>query len=122
MTESIPSNFLCLRQSQIIVHNTMPSKKASYNWLGWRGRFTGPLAGNSIPIGYKLVKMAHTENNLYNAAEDWAEPDVDEAAKALVGLYEDRDKGIRIGAVARDAIFHQYSIANFRQSVLEFLS
>ena len=79
-------------------------------------------ASNAIPIGYKLVKMAHTENNLYNAAEDWAEPDVDEAAKALVDLCEHRDKGIRIGAVAREAIFHQYSIANFRQSVLEFLS
>ena len=79
-------------------------------------------AGNAIPIGYSLVKLQKTENNLYNAAEDWAEPDVDEAAKALVNLYVDRDKGSRIGAVARESIFRQYSIDNFRKSVLEYLS
>ena len=79
-------------------------------------------AGNSIPVGYRLVKMQKTENNLYNAAGDWAEPNVEEAAKALAGLYEDRDKGIRIGAVARESIFRQYSIDNFRKSVLEYLS
>ena len=79
-------------------------------------------AGNSIPIGYRLVKMQKTENNLYNAAEDWAEPAVEEAAKALTCLYEDRDKGTKIGAVARESIFRQYSIDNFRKSVLEYLS
>ena len=79
-------------------------------------------AGNSIPIGYRLVKMQKTENSLYNAAENWAEPNVDEAADALVDLYGDRDKRIRIGAVARESIFNQYSISNFRKSVLEYLS
>ena len=79
-------------------------------------------AGNSIPIGYRLVKMQKTENNLYNAAEDWAEPAVEEAAKALTCLYEDRDKGTKIGAVARESIVRQYSIDNFRKSVLEYLS
>ena len=79
-------------------------------------------AGNSIPVGYRLVKMQNIENNLYNAAEDWAEPDVGEAAKALAGLYEDRDKGSRIGAVAKESIFRQYSIDNFKKSVLEYLS
>ena len=78
--------------------------------------------GNSIPIGYRLVKMQKTENNLYNAAEDWAEPDVGEAAKVLAGLYEDLEKGSRIGAVAKESIFRQYSIDNFKKSVLEYLS
>lgn len=79
-------------------------------------------ADNSILIGYRLVKMQKTENNLYNAAEDWAEPDIEEAAKALACLYEDRERGARIGAAARESIFRQYSIDSFRQSVLEYLS
>ena len=78
--------------------------------------------GNSIPVGYRIVRMQNTDNNLYNAAENWAEPNVDEAADALVDLYGDRDKRIRIGAVARESIFNQYSISNFRKSVLEYLS
>ena len=77
---------------------------------------------NSILIGYKMVRMQKTDNNLYNAAEYWAEPDVEEAAKVLAGLYEDRDNGSRIGAVARESIFRQYTLDNFRQSVLEYLS
>ena len=79
-------------------------------------------AGNSIPVGYRIVRMHKTENNLYNAAEDWADPNIDEAAKALTGLYENRDEGTRIGAVARESIFHQYSTNNFKQSVLDYLS
>lgn len=79
-------------------------------------------AGNSIPVGYRIVRMQNTDNNLYNAAENWAEPNVEEAADALVDLYGDRDKRIRIGAVARGSIFNQYSISNFRKSVLEYLS
>ena len=79
-------------------------------------------AVNSIPVGYKIVKMGASDNKLYSAAEEWAEPDVDEAAQSLSRLYADPKLRSTLGASARESILRQYSISNFRKSVLSYLA
>ena len=79
-------------------------------------------ASNSIPVGYKIVKMGASDNKLYSAAERWAEPNVDEAAQALSRLYADPKLRSALGAAAKESILAQYSVANFRKSVLSYLS
>lgn len=79
-------------------------------------------ASNAIPVGYKIVKMGVTDNKLYSAAEKWAEPDVDEAAQSLSRLYTDPKLRSALGTAARESILSQYSVANFRESVLVYLS
>ena len=79
-------------------------------------------ASNAIPVGYKIVKMGVTDNKLYSAAEKWAEPDVDEAAQSLSRLYTDSKLRSALGTAARESILAQYSVANFRESVLAYLS
>ena len=79
-------------------------------------------ASNSIPVGYKIVKMGASDNKLYSAAEKWAEPDVDEAAQALSRLYNDPKLRSALGAAAKESILAQYSVANFKRSVLAFLA
>lgn len=78
-------------------------------------------ASNSIPIGYDMI-TAKSDNKLYFAAEKWAEPSIDKAADALLRLYADRNLGERLGGAARESILRQYSIDNFRKSVVEYLS
>lgn len=79
-------------------------------------------ASNSIPVGYKIVKMGASDNKLYSAAERWAEPNVDEAAQALSRLCADPKLRSALGAAAKESILAQYSVANFRKSVLSYLS
>lgn len=79
-------------------------------------------ASNSIPVGYAIVKMGASDNKLYSAAEKWAEPDVDEAAQALSRLYADPKLRAALGTAARESILAQYSVSNFRESVLSYLS
>ena len=79
-------------------------------------------ASNSIPVGYKIVKMGASDNKLYSAAKRWAEPNVDEAAQALSRLYADPKLRSALGAAAKESILSQYSVANFRESVLVYLS
>ena len=48
--------------------------------------------------------------------------DVDEAAQALSRLYNDPKLRSALGAAAKESILAQYSVANFRKSVLSYLS
>ncbi len=76
---------------------------------------------NSIPIGFKLVPFEASDNKLYNAADKWAAPDIDEAARALLRLYGDANLRMKLGAKAREFIMQRYSISKFRESVTAFL-
>ena len=76
---------------------------------------------NSVPVGYKIVRMAQSDNKLYSAAEEWAEPNVDEASAALLELYDNREKRLTLGAAAKVSILNQYSIGNFKKSVMQYM-
>lgn len=77
---------------------------------------------NSIPVGYEIVKMPPSDNELYSAAEKWAEPNIKEGAEALLKLYKDPEMRTRLGAAAKESILHQFSIERFKTSVEEYLS
>ena len=78
-------------------------------------------ASNSILVDYDMI-TAKSNNKLYTAAEKWAEPRVDKAADALLRLYADRNLRERLGVAARESILRQYSIDNFKKSIVEYLS
>ena len=79
-------------------------------------------ASNAICIGYSMVSMRPSDTKLYVAAEKWAEPNIEEAAAELARLYNDQDLREKLGAAAKKSILEQYSLSNFRKSVLEYLS
>lgn len=78
---------------------------------------------NSIPIPYSIVKVppAMHDHPCYHAVTEWAEPDIEAAARALKKLYSDNSLRQRIGNSARSFIEEHFSIENFRQSVENFL-
>jgi glycosyltransferase involved in cell wall biosynthesis len=76
---------------------------------GWSGNMDFMTVSNSYPIRYRLVqleqKVAH-----YSAGDTWAEPSIEHAAEMLRYVFEHRDEGGRIGAVARSDIQSTFSI------------
>lgn len=79
---------------------------------------------NAIPVSFKLIspKPDQIDHPNYAKVRLWAEPDISDAAKALRRLYEDRELCKRLGESARKSILSQYSLANFRNSVLELIN
>jgi hypothetical protein len=65
--------------------------------------------------------MAQSDNKLYSAAEEWAEPNVDEASAALLELYDNCEKRLTLGAAAKVSILNQYSIGNFKKTVMQYM-
>ena len=78
-------------------------------------------ADNSVPVPYRMARMECPDTPLYIAAEDWAEPDVDAAAAALVRLRDDAEFRRSLGDAAQRSIREQFSTEKFRKSVLSFL-
>ena len=74
---------------------------------GWSGNMDFMTGENSAPIGYHLVPVdilrssAYGERRLRSAA-CWAEPDLDEAARAMRSLADDPQLRARLGAKARE--------------------
>ena len=78
----------------------------------------------SVPVPYRLVDLSpdvRASHFWYRGVRQWAQPDVDAAAEALVRLREDGDLRERMGAAAAENIKKRYSIDRFRASVLDFL-
>ena len=77
----------------------------------------------TIPIACKVraVEKGMLDNPAYNGVSGWAEADADAAIMALKRLYEDRSLCHAIGDAARVSIRSQFSIENFRRSIMSFL-
>lgn len=78
---------------------------------------------NSILVPYKMVPYSGEKKtgDFYGHVKEWAEPDVDAAARSLRKLYEDRELRERLGVNAQRFVADYFSIENFRQSVESFL-
>ena len=79
---------------------------------------------NSIPVPCTIVKVPDDmhDHPCYHAVKEWAEPNIDAAAKSLVKLYESQDLRRSIGAAAQTFMRDHFSLANFKRSIEEFLS
>lgn len=78
---------------------------------------------NSIPVPYSIVEVPGEmhDHPCYHAVREWAEPDIDAAAKALEKLYVDEPLRRKTGNAAKKFITEHFSIENFRGSVEAFL-
>ncbi len=78
---------------------------------------------NSIIVPYKMVPVPDdfSESLFYKHVKEWAEPDIDAAAKALQSFYYEPDFRKEIGSKAKSSIAEYFSTENFRGSVEAFL-
>lgn len=76
----------------------------------------------SVPIAYKLVapQSDQIDHPYYKEVCKWADPDVNEAAAALVRLYREPQLREEIGRYAAKSVREQFSTANFRTSTEAF--
>jgi glycosyltransferase involved in cell wall biosynthesis len=77
---------------------------------GWSGNMTFMRPGVSWPVGYKLVPVAPEDYPAWEG-QVWAEPDVGEAASALVRLIEDPVFAGRMGRRAQAHMRKHFSDA-----------
>jgi glycosyltransferase involved in cell wall biosynthesis len=77
----------------------------------------------TIPVPYRLapVKPEQIDHPYYEKVEEWAEPDIDAAADALLKLYKDPNLCIELGHKASVFIRNYFSVENFKESVETFL-
>lgn len=76
---------------------------------------------NSIPINYKMVK-ANTTFDAYRDVEEWAEADIDQAADALLMLYNNENLRKSIGEEAKSDIAEKYADQKFQLELYDSFS
>ena len=77
----------------------------------------------SIPVPYSIVKVPDDmhDNPCYSAVKEWAEPDIEAAAAALLRLRNDPVLRERMGLSAKTFMASHFSIDSFRESIKAFL-
>ena len=75
--------------------------------------------GCSFPVGYKLVPVLPDE--YFPSMKEWAEADVDDAAKWLRLCYDDPALRKEVGLKGKAFVEEHFSVENFKKSVEEFL-
>lgn len=80
-------------------------------------------AENSIPVQYSIVKVPDNmhDHPCYHSVKEWAEPDIDNAANALLRLYRDAALRSRLGSTAKAFVEDHFSVEHFRKSIETFL-
>ena len=90
--------------------------------------YSGPTefctSGNSILIPYALtpVRPEQVDNLCYRFVKEWAEPDVNAAASALLRLYNDSALRVQLGNNGQKTIFTHFSAENFQASINKLLN
>jgi glycosyltransferase involved in cell wall biosynthesis len=77
---------------------------------GWSGNMDFMNGENSCPVAYELVTLDRAYGP-YAAGQQWAEPDVDDAARLMRRVFDDAEFRQEIGARAGDTIRSQFSPA-----------
>ena len=72
---------------------------------GWSGNTDFMSPANSVPVGYRLVPVrtrhSHYLPEVGRNGQEWAEPDVGEAAEVLRAIHADPARRMQIGETAR---------------------
>ena len=77
---------------------------------GWSGNMDFMTSANSCPVAYKLVTLDRAHGP-YRAGQQWAEPDVDDAARLMRRVVDDAEFRIEISTRARHTIRSKFSPA-----------
>lgn len=67
---------------------------------GWSGNMDFMNSANSLPVSFELAPLAETDPP-YEQGSLWAVPDLDDAARKMRLLFDNRSLGDRIGHLAR---------------------
>ena len=71
----------------------------------WSGNTDFMSQANSVPVGYRLVPVrtrhSHYQPEVGRKGQEWAEPDVGEAAEALRAIHSDPARRKQLGLAAR---------------------
>jgi glycosyltransferase involved in cell wall biosynthesis len=82
---------------------------------GWSGNMEFTNRENACVVGYELVKIGKT-HFMYDWWQYWAEPDIEEAARYMRRLYEDKEYYEKVAAVGKKTI---EQTQNMERSALE---
>jgi len=77
---------------------------------GWSGNMDFMTSANSCPVAYELVTLDRAYGP-YRAGQQWADPDVDDAARLMRRVFDDAEFRKEIGARARETIRSRFSSA-----------
>jgi len=77
---------------------------------GWSGNMDFMTSENSCPVAYELVTLDRAHGP-YRAGQQWADPDVDDAARLMRRVVDDVDFRSEISTRARETIRAQFSPA-----------
>jgi glycosyltransferase involved in cell wall biosynthesis len=77
---------------------------------GWSGNMDFMDSGNSCPVAYDLVTLLRTYG-VYEAGQQWAEPDVEHAAHLMRRIVDDASHRSRVAERARETIRTRFSPA-----------
>lgn len=75
---------------------------------GYSGNVDFMNAENSLLVDYQLTRVG-AENDIYPPEGEWAEPDLEQAARLMRMIYEERELGARLGARAREDVARMLS-------------
>jgi glycosyltransferase involved in cell wall biosynthesis len=64
---------------------------------------------NSYLVGHTMTGVGRAAEPYYPADGEWAEPDVEEAARAMCSVFDDRDEARRRGRLAAETIRRDFS-------------
>lgn len=75
--------------------------------------------GSSFPVKYSLAPVKPSD--YFPSMQEWAEPDIDDAARHLRECYDNREMAAEVGARGKAFVEEHFSTANFKASVEAFL-
>jgi glycosyltransferase involved in cell wall biosynthesis len=88
---------------------------------GWSGNTDFTTPANSFPVAYELVELAEDVGR-YRAGQVWAEPSVDDAARLMRLVYDDRAVATERGRAAQRHIEQHYSATCVGEQMRERLT
>jgi SAM-dependent methyltransferase len=88
---------------------------------GYSGNTEFMTTSNSFLVGYELVELAE-DFGPYRAGQRWAEPSIDEAARFMRQLYDDRELGPARGRLAQHHIEQNFSAERVGEAVRQRLA
>ena len=78
--------------------------------------------GVALPIEYRLVPVVDPEGNYREAAQKWAEPDIQHAAQSLRQIASDTRARQRIGRAASQAVLTKFSRKAVAETICDRLA
>ena len=84
---------------------------------GWSGNMDFMSRRNSILLDYELVPVQDPQGNYAQGDQNWADPDVEQAADWLVRLEGSPDLRRKIGQAAAEDVAERFSLSSYLDAI-----